>query len=66
MDDVEDIYYLNKIIIVQRLEDAKICGGPWIVGGVMRHEHLRDQSCLVDWSNLYQSKETLRTKKKKK
>jgi len=47
MDDVEDIYYLNKIIIVQRLEDAKICGGPWIVGGVMRHEHHRDQSCWL-------------------
>lgn len=24
--------------IYQRLEDTKICGGAWIVGGVMRHE----------------------------
>lgn len=49
----------------QSLEDAKICGGPWIVGGVMRHEHHRDQSCWFDWSNLYESKEILRAKKKK-
>lgn len=31
----------------QMLGITKICGGPWIVCGVIRHEHHRDQSCLL-------------------
>lgn len=30
-----------------RMQEEKKCGGPWIVGGAMGHEHHRDQSCWL-------------------
>lgn len=43
----------------------KKCGGPWIVGGAMRHEHHRDQSCWLT-GQIYTVKGNTEGKKKVK
>lgn len=48
--------YLRKII-------KEKCGGPWIVGGAMRHEHHRDQSCWLT-GQIYTVKGNTEGKKK--